>query len=1328
MIINPTRIASLNARSIFKDANKSMQKQFISYLRSQSLQLDILCLQEVSAFNTQDHLSHDQIHSFQSFMFPAIPSVVTKYTAIICLNPSLYLDNVAISLDQRIITASVMTASGALICNITNIYAPADRSARVPFYDSLLTMPMFSSVSSAPWLLVGDLNIDITASSIRGNASFRSWLDWLHLYFYNCFSESTPTFLRGDSRSTIDYIFGHTCLSTRLINSQQQFLPFAWTDHALLSVDLIPARVDIGPGSWRFNPLLLHDNDFCIMLDKTVTDLFSFDNFQLLDSNSKWESFKSALKYCAQSYSRSSPTRLRNTIAQLQHERLSSLSSGTPNLDVTSRLEKLLDYQIKQETKQCLLRSATRWHEEGERNNKYFYRVIKDRTRQQTIESLRCSSTGVVLSDMPGIMHEARNFYTDLYTPDPIDTDSVDSLLANVPLDVRLSGFDQDLLVTPVTEDDVISLVSHSPIGKSPGLDGIPFEVYKYLILRSPQVRSLLVVTLNLALDGVFPLSWTQTRMVLLYKKGDPLSLKNWRPLSLINCDAKLFTKLLTRRFNLVLPKLINPYQTGFLPDRLISDNGWVNNTLMAHFRSVAKDVPAVAVLLDQEKAYDRVHPRYLELVMLRFGFPSSLVSCLGSLFFGTKISVSINGWLAKPISQLRGLRQGDPLSPLLFNLAFEPLLRTVLACPLLSGVSLFSERVAISSNNRCTPLKASDLARLYTDGALAETEVPRFKLLSYADDLEVFLSSPAEWPVLLGLLGMYSKASNAKVNISKTEFVSLSGERYSEWESIASSTGVTCHDKFSESSVRYLGYPLYSTNKQLLAYLDNIKLKISRHANILSSRGLSVRGASLVANSLLMSKLWHILRVVPVPESWLTEIRAIVLKFVCPFWPRPSWSTLCRKKKYGGLGLVDLHSQRYALHMIYIQRMMRDTSPLDFVTPFIQKCLQVYTGQVSLLSWLVAVSRYKPLLSGLPNMAHLCVLLRKLPRLTFDPSWNGYWFIDLPLGSVLERTSIEDTSDVVVNPSSIPLRYLVSDLLQWLPGHQKFLSPEVAFIYFRHSPLLRRMWCAIIDDGSLRWKNPIGSMVLTVGDSLPAPSGDGLLPLRDWLPDMAHWSFVITDNNISIPVAYASLGELRSLWHSDLPLLRSPPAVPSQISISWRLKPCYWRLLWSLPLSHKALTPWWRLLNDSIGFKSKLHRWNPSFCPSPLCPICLEVPEDAYHFVVGCWVKSRYWHDVISYIGLSHLLTSDLDIWSVMVSFSTSSGLIPCPVQLSLVGAAFATLWRYYWQCFNGNLSWSSTGALNMFISSHRHVLSSFYKEFDNTSVDYSSVSLTST
>jgi hypothetical protein len=484
---------------------------------------------------------------------------------------------------------------------------------------------------------------------------------------------------------------------TRLVNGQVHYVPGVWTDHCLLTIDLQPACARIGPGCWRFNPTLLEDSEFLLLLDKTVSLFFESsggdgDNAspggkgEPLRVQSQWESFKLLLKCCAQKYAWGAKARFKNKVAALQQERMKAVSSSvsgvmasdaTPSiqpsddslpLQVVHELEKLIDGQIQKETRQNMLRSATRWHELGERNNKYFYRVIKDRQSQQTIQSLKCSTTGEVLVEAADILREARGFYQKLYTPDDIDAEAVDSLLNGIPEEVVLSSDDAKYLMALPNAVTVLDLLAHAPRSRSPGMDGIPFEVYHYLAGRSRPFLDLLVAVLGGAFSGVFPPSWQQTRMVLLFKKGDPLLLANWRPLSLINSDAKLFTKLLANRFNRVLPKLINPYQTGFLPHRLISDNGWLNQTLMANLRSVAPNLPQVAVLLDQEKAYDRVHPEYLRRVLLRFGFPSGLVGCLSSLFFGTKISVSINGWLGAAVPQLRGLRQGDPLSPLLLR------------------------------------------------------------------------------------------------------------------------------------------------------------------------------------------------------------------------------------------------------------------------------------------------------------------------------------------------------------------------------------------------------------------------------------------------------------------------------------------------------------------------------------------------------------------------------------------------------------------------------------------------------------------------------------
>jgi hypothetical protein len=101
-------------------------------------------------------------------------------------------------------------------------------------------------------------------------------------------------------------------------------------------------------------------------------------------------------------------------------------------------------------------------------------------------------------------------------------------------------------------------------------------------------------------------------------------------------------------------------FQTGFMPNGQISDNGWTLQTLMAHARKADPQGLAVGVLLDQEKAYDSVHPEYLEQVMQAIGIPYMLTQCIVKLFFSTSVYISINGFLAPPFTQNRGLRQGD--------------------------------------------------------------------------------------------------------------------------------------------------------------------------------------------------------------------------------------------------------------------------------------------------------------------------------------------------------------------------------------------------------------------------------------------------------------------------------------------------------------------------------------------------------------------------------------------------------------------------------------------------------------------------------------------
>ncbi|KAG0772883.1 hypothetical protein G6F22_015359 [Rhizopus arrhizus] len=210
---------------------------------------------------------------------------------------------------------------------------------------------------------------------------------------------------------------------------------------------------------------------------------------------------------------------------------------------------------------------------------------------------------------------------------------------------------------------------------------------------------------------------------------------------------------------------------------------------------------------------------------------------------------------------------------------------------------------------------------------------MPAVKLLAYADDVFCLLNAPSDLDRLIQHYTVYLRASNASLNYSKTQVLSLSGSSsiYSTtWRSQLQSYDIhTWHDRTAPDPITYLGFPLSSSITQRDSFLDKIHTNIATACKIHSQRSLSVRGLATIVNSLILSKLWYALRVIWVPVAFLDKIKSTVSRFLTTgIFPRLSFATMCLPRVLGGLGILDPAVQQRALQMRWLVPLLQPSHP----------------------------------------------------------------------------------------------------------------------------------------------------------------------------------------------------------------------------------------------------------------------------------------------------------------------------------------------------------------------------------------------------------------
>ena len=153
--------------------------------------------------------------------------------------------------------------------------------------------------------------------------------------------------------------------------------------------------------------------------------------------------------------------------------------------------------------------------------------------------------------------------------------------------------------------------------------------------------------------------------ITLFEKRGkDRALLENWRPISLVNVDTKIMSKVIAARVKKVLPSIIHYNQTGYVKDRFIGEA--IRSIFDIMDFTAKENIPGLLLFIDFQKAFDSVEWEFLIESLKKFNFGRDFLQWMKTFYNYIQSCVINNGISSNFLTLERGVRQGDPLSPIL--------------------------------------------------------------------------------------------------------------------------------------------------------------------------------------------------------------------------------------------------------------------------------------------------------------------------------------------------------------------------------------------------------------------------------------------------------------------------------------------------------------------------------------------------------------------------------------------------------------------------------------------------------------------------------------
>lgn len=707
---------SLNVKGI---NNPIKRKKIITYLKKQKT--DIAFIQETHLTDIEHtKLKRDWIGKVY---YSSFSSSARGVALLINKNLRFQLNTVQKDTSGRFILVDCIINRNRL--TLASIYGP---NIDDPIFFNKLTMKLTSAEGQC--ILGGDFNLVLNPLLDRSapkNTTLSKSATALHQGMnelglkdvwrpqnpgkkeFSFYSNVHNTYSRIDLFLTSQTLLPHikTCL----------YLAATLSDHNALMMEVSMPQEGPTTHRWRFKTFLLKDPDFVNYMNDKL-DIYLETNLNTASHSVVWETLKAYMRGNIISYLSHKNKQKRDQLLQLEHEIkiLETQHAPTKQSKTFSSLKQkrtLYDNLCTSKAEAAMARTKYHYYEFGNKTSKLLAWQLK---QEDTGKYIQCIKTDddQYLEDSKDINLEFKKYYETLYKTEQSTETEIKDFLNKLAIP-KLTVTDRNLLDEAISEEEVHRAIKSLQNNRAPGPDGYPIEYFKTF---SEKILTPLTNMIREAFQKeTLPKTLELATITLLPKPGkDPQKCSNYRPLSLLNSDYKILSKIIAQRLEKVVPKIINTDQTGFIKNRQGADNVRRLFHIIEHTKK--HDHPAVIVSMDAEKAFDRIEPNFLLETMRAMNFGENFLCFIRTLFDAPRSQILTNGVLSGAFSLSRGCRQGCPSSPALFSIAIEPL-----AIALRSDISITGVKIGTEEH----------------------------KLALYADDLLVFISQPiTSFPSLL--------------------------------------------------------------------------------------------------------------------------------------------------------------------------------------------------------------------------------------------------------------------------------------------------------------------------------------------------------------------------------------------------------------------------------------------------------------------------------------------------------------------------------------------------------------------------------------------------